>query len=156
MTYQLFSLRMECHASRYFVMLKCRESLRFFSSLGTALNTYNMLGPNYVGANEKYCATQLGYCTCCAYCAYCAYCTNNISAKIGYVRAGSGWTPQILSATNAACNIYSNATYFVSCWPPRTAGEGDTASFSVGDPINRVGASGEDESRLTTSLQNCQ
>ena len=35
--YQLSSLGMECHESWYFVMLKCRESWRFFSSLGTAL-----------------------------------------------------------------------------------------------------------------------
>ena len=38
-----------------------------------------------------------------------------------------------MSATNAACNIYSNVTYSVSSWPPWTAEEGDIASFFVKD-----------------------
>ena len=37
--------------------------------------------------------------------------------------------PQISSATNAACNSNSNATYLVSYWPPWTAEEGGIASF---------------------------
>ena len=35
---------MECHESWYFVMLKCRESWLFFSSLGTALRFCNTVG----------------------------------------------------------------------------------------------------------------
>ena len=30
------------------------------------------------------------------------------------LQAGSSETPKIVSATNAACNIYSNVTYLVS------------------------------------------
>ena len=39
MTDQLFSLGRECHESWYFVMLKCRESWRFLSSLETWVAT---------------------------------------------------------------------------------------------------------------------
>ena len=38
----------------------------------------------------------------------------------------------MVSATNAACNIYSSVTYLVTSWPPWTAvEEGDTATFGV-------------------------
>ena len=65
-------------------------------------------------------------------------CTTNIltspyewSHVLWYIHAGSSKTPQTLSATNAACIRYSNVTYLVSCWPPRTTEEGDIASFLV-------------------------
>ena len=39
----------------------------------------------------------------------------------------------VLSATDAACNMYSDVTYFVSYWPPWTTGNGGIASYFVQD-----------------------
>ena len=54
------------------------------------------------------------------------------------VQAASSKKTQILSATNAACNIYSNVTYLVPYWPQLTPEEG---------------VSGENVSRPSTGLQ---
>ena len=47
------------------------------------------------------------------------------------IPAGSSKTPQIVSATNTACNSHSNVTYLVSYWPSWTAEEGDIAVLLV-------------------------
>ena len=72
-----------------------------------------------------------------------------------YLRAGSSLSPQSVSATNAACNTYSNVTYLASCWPTWTVEEGDMAScFFRSGP--RTGPSGENMSPPTMGVQKGQ
>ena len=66
------------------------------------------------------------------------------------LRTGLRLATQVWSATNAACDIYSNATDLVSYWPPCTTEEDGIASF-VADVIGR-GACGENVSRPTMGL----
>ena len=63
----------------------------------------------------------------------CSFWISYESTDPNILRAGSGIRPQSSSATNAARISNPKVTYLVSCWPPWTVEESDTARFFVKD-----------------------